>query len=496
MEDFRAYLRSIPKVDEVMKVKKLADLAEQGSRTEAVETVRRMTEELRQKILRAAEGKTSGGNELCVPSAEELAALAAEALKAQPARHLRRVINATGIVLHTNLGRAVLPEAAVRAAAEAAGLPSNLEYDLEEGGRSSRHSHVEEILKKLTGAEAAMAVNNNAAAVLLCLSSVVQGREVIVSRGEEVEIGGSFRVPDIMRQSGAVLKEVGTTNRTKPEDYRDAVTENTGALLKVHTSNYRIIGFTRETTLKELSEIGGAAGLPVLYDMGSGLFTDLSRFGIDEPTVPAALKAGADLVLFSGDKLLGGPQAGFAVGKKELIDKMKKHPLARAVRVDKMTLAASEAVLRLYLDPAKAMREIPALRQISAGPEELRARAEAAAEALAKQPEAEGWHFAAEPCEDRTGGGSAPAAVLKGYAVTASPERTEKAAGKDPDVSGDAEHGCGIRTAEALERALRHASVPVICRISEEKIWLSLRTVRPEEEERLIQSVREALKAL
>ena len=496
MEDYRAYLRSIPKVDEVMKVKALADLAELGFRAEAVELVRQMTEGLRQKILSAAEAEADSANDIYVPSAEKLAVQAAEALNKRPPRHLRRVINATGVVLHTNLGRAVLPEAAVRAAAEAAGFPSNLEYDLESGGRGSRHSHVEEILKRLTGAEAAMAVNNNAAAVLLCLSSLAAGKEVIVSRGEEVEIGGSFRVPDIMRQSGAILKEVGTTNRTKPEDYREAVTENTGALLKVHTSNYRIIGFTRETTLKELSELGGAAGLPVLYDMGSGLFTDLSRFGIDEPTVPAALKTGADLVLFSGDKLLGGPQAGFAVGKKELIDKMKKHPLARAVRVDKMTLAAAEAVLRLYLDPEKAMREIPALCQISAGKEELRGRAESLQEALSGLPKGEGWRFAAEPCEDRTGGGSAPAAVLKGYAVTICPAEKEEAAAAGKRAEEEMGKGRHVRTAETLEQTLRCASVPVICRISEGKVWLSLRTIRPEEEKLLIQSVQEALKAL
>ena len=204
------------------------------------------------------------------------------------------------------------------------------------------------------------------------------------------------------------------------------MTENTGALLKVHKSNYRIVGFTRETTLQELKEIGQETGLPVLYDMGSGLFTDLGRFGIDEPVVSAALKAGADLVMFSGDKLLGGPQAGFAVGKKELIDRMKKHPLARAVRVDKMTIAAAEAVLRLYLDPEKATREIPALRQITAGEESLRARAEAFVKKLESAPETAGWRFAAEPCEDRPGGGSAPAAVLKGYAVTVWPEEEDK----------------------------------------------------------------------
>ena len=454
MDDYREYLRSIPKVDEVMKIKKLADLAEQGSRTEAVETVRSLTEKLRHQILRAAadtgtNGQKSGDSRaFCIPTAEELAEQAAALLEKQPGTHLRRVINATGVVLHTNLGRAVLPETAVRAAAEAAGFSSNLEYDLD-----------------------------NAAAVLLCLSAIAAGKEVIVSRGEEVEIGGAFRVPDIMRQSGAILKEVGTTNRTKPEDYRDAVTENTGALLKVHKSNYRIVGFTRETTLQELKEIGQETGLPVLYDMGSGLFTDLGRFGIDEPVVSAALKAGADLVMFSGDKLLGGPQAGFAVGKKELIDRMKKHPLARAVRVDKMTIAAAEAVLRLYLDPEKAMREIPALRQITAGEDSLRARAEAFVKSLESSAGTKGWRFAAEPCEDKPGGGSAPAAVLKGYAVTVCPEEESSGSGNTP---------------EQLEMALRQAALPVICRIAEGKLWLSFRTVRPEEEDRLLESLLEA----
>ena len=479
MDDYRSLLRSIPKVDEVMKIKNLADLAEQGSRTEVVETVRWMTEKLRLRILGAAADVSDRGDSpaICVPSAEELAEQAVKYLEKRPETHLRRVINATGVVLHTNLGRAVLPETAARAAAEAARCPSNLEYDLENGERGSRYAHVEEILKKLTGAEAAMAVNNNAAAVLLCLSSLAAGKEVIVSRGEEVEIGGAFRVPDILRQSGAVLKEVGTTNRTKPEDYREAVTENTGALLKVHTSNYRIIGFTRETTLQELKELGRETGLPVLYDMGSGLFMDLGRWGIDEPTVSSALRAGADLVMFSGDKLLGGPQAGFAAGKKELIDRMKKHPLARAVRVDKMTIAAAEAVLRLYLDPEKALREIPALSQITAGEESLRARAENAVKVLEGTPGTAGWRFAAEPCEDRTGGGSAPTAVLKGYAVTICPEE-----------------GTGRNTPELLEKTLRQAAVPVICRIADGKVWIALRTVRPEEEDKLLESVLEAVR--
>ena len=476
MEERNELLRAIPKVDEVLKAMLSGDdpgdasrreTAKEMSHAEAADTVRRLTGELRQAVL---EGRLQNMDEM--PDAAALAEQAAEYLRNTPEHHLRRVINATGVVLHTNLGRAVLPEKAVCAAAEAARHPSNLEYDLSEGVRGSRQVHVEEILKKITGAEAAMAVNNNAAAVLLCLSALAAGKEVIVSRGEEVEIGGSFRVPDIMKQSGASLVEVGTTNRTKPEDYRDAVTENTAALLKVHTSNYRIIGFTRETTLQELSEL--KQDLPLLYDMGSGLFIDLDRYGIDEPAVSQALKAGADLVMFSGDKLLGGPQAGFAVGKKALIDRMKKHPLARAFRVDKMTLAAAEAVLKLYLDPDRALREIPTLRQITAGEEELCVRAVKLQMQMEQRFMGQGYLFLPEPCGDRVGGGAAPETALPGYAVTIR--------GLVPG-----------RTPEQLASALRNTQIPVIGRIADGRLWLSLRTVEEEEEETLVQSIAEAL---
>jgi len=270
------------------------------------------------------------------------------------------------VVIHTNLGRSPLPPAAERAILNVACCYSNLEYDLETGERGERYSHLDQLLCRLTGAEGAIAVNNNASAVMLALSSLAKGREVVVSRGELVEIGGSFRIPDVMSQSGAKLTEAGTTNRTHPKDYSQAINDQTALLLKVHTSNFAIVGFTREVTTGELSAIGAERGVPVMVDAGSGCLVDLSRYGIPgEETVQQHLKNGADLVTFSGDKLLGGPQAGLIVGKKEFIDRLKKDPLLRAIRIDKLTLAALEATLRLYLDERQAVSEIPTLRGLS-----------------------------------------------------------------------------------------------------------------------------------
>ena len=318
---------------------------------------------------------------------------------------------------------------------------------------------MEKIITRITGAEAAMVVNNNAAATMLCLSAMAAGKEVITSRGELVEIGGSFRIPDIMEQSGAHLKEVGTTNKTKPSDYRNAFDpEKTGAFMKVHTSNYRIVGFTQEVTLKEMVALGKEYDLPVIYDMGSGLMADLTRYGVDEPTVIDALNDGADVVLFSGDKLLGGPQGGILIGKKEYIDKMKKHPLARAFRVDKMTLAAMEATFFEYLDMEDAKRNIPVLRMITIPEEELIQKAELIRNAIETATD----HFALNicSCKDQVGGGSAPTVKLSGVAVSVSSETL---------------------SAEKLERLLRKADTPVIVRVAHDEVLLSVRTIREEE---------------
>ncbi len=302
-------------------------------------------------------------------------------------------------------------------------------------------------------------VNNNAAATMLCLSAMAFGKEVITSRGELVEIGGSFRIPDIMEQSGAHLKEVGTTNKTKPSDYRNAYNpETTGAFMKVHTSNYRIVGFTQEVTLKEMVALGKEYGLPVIYDMGSGLMTDLSRYGVDEPTVVDALRDGADVVLFSGDKLLGGPQGGILIGKKEYIDRMKRHPLARAFRVDKMTLAAMEATFFEYMDMEDAKKNIPVLQMITVSQEELKKRAGAVLDAIkAAAPE---LTLDLCPCRDQIGGGSAPTVRLSGQAVSVFSEKI---------------------SAERLERLLRRAETPVIVRVAHDEVLLSVRTIKDEE---------------
>jgi L-seryl-tRNA(Ser) seleniumtransferase len=321
---------------------------------------------------------------------------------------LRRVLNATGVVVHTNLGRSVLPESAVTAVADACRHYSNLEFDLATGQRGSRHSHIEHILCTLTGAEAAMAVNNNAAAVLLTLETLCKGREVVVSRGQLVEIGGSFRVPEVMAKSGAILKEVGATNRTHLRDYEAAIGPETAALMRVHTSNFRMIGFTKEVPLDELVALGRERGLPVIEDLGSGTLFDFAQAGLPgEPTVREVVAAGADVVTFSGDKVLGGPQAGIIVGKRELVEAIKKNQLARALRLDKMTLAALEAVLRLYLDPEKARREIPTLAMICATPEELSRKARSLAMAVRKAV-GDRYDVRVRPGSSRVGGGAFP----------------------------------------------------------------------------------------
>jgi L-seryl-tRNA(Ser) seleniumtransferase len=290
--------------------------------------------------------------------------------------NLKPLINATGVVVHTNLGRSLVPDEVIGNLVRIAGRYSNLEYDLGAGKRGSRYSSVEDILCEISGAEAGMVVNNNAAAVLLCLETLARGQEVIVSRGELVEIGGSFRIPDVMAKSGGLLKEVGTTNRTHMQDYENALDDNTALMLKVHRSNYSVIGFTAEVSLRELVELGTKHSLPVMEDLGSGTFIDFSKYGlVKEPTVQESVAAGVDVVTFSGDKLLGGPQAGIIVGKKQIVDRIKQNPLARALRIDKMTLAALETTLRLYRDEDQAIRRIPTLRMLTMDSNDLANRA-------------------------------------------------------------------------------------------------------------------------
>lgn len=453
MDNKKELLKQIPKIDEVLKDQRLFAFFESTARALVVDSAREVIEEIRKRILNLC------GDESLTLDYGDIIEQIIERVSERRKKSLRPVINATGTILHTNLGRAKLSEAAHRSVTEVSASYSTLEYNLHEGTRGSRHDHVEKLLKKITGAEAAMAVNNNAAAVFLTLSALAAGKEVIVSRGELVEIGGSFRVPEIMRQSGACLVEVGTTNKTRVDDYRKALEEGrTGAFLKVHTSNYKILGFTSEASLTELVDLGKEAGVPVIYDQGSGLMVDLQQYGVDEPNVPDSLKSGIDIILFSGDKLLGGPQAGIIAGKKEYIDRMKSHPLARVLRLDKMTLAALEATFYEYLDPEKAKRTIPVLSMITVSPEEMRRKAELLASKI--QEKTRDFFVEVIETEGQIGGGSTPNLFLRDYATAIK--------GKHITLDG-------------IERNLRKYDVPVIVRIKNDQILIDMRTVLEEE---------------
>jgi len=381
-------------------------------------------------------------------------------MKARP--HFRRVLNATGVVIHTNLGRSNLADVAASAVAEASRNYSNLEFDLASGKRGSRYSHVEQILCRITGAEAALVVNNNAAAVLIVLDTLAKGREAIVSRGQLVEIGGSFRIPDVMRKSGATLVEVGATNRTHLRDYENALTENTGMLLKVHCSNFRCIGFTKEVPLEEMVALGRSRGIPVVEDLGSGSFVDFRALGLplDEPTVQRTVASGADVVTFSGDKVLGGPQAGIIVGRREWIEKIKKNPLNRALRIDKMTLAALEATCRLYLDMERARKEIPTVAMITASLDELRGKGRSLAARL-KKALAGRAEVRTLPGSSRVGGGSFPEFDLATTLVALRPAAPV--------------------SVEALRVALLSAEPPLVGRVEEGELLLDPRTIRRDE---------------
>jgi L-seryl-tRNA(Ser) seleniumtransferase len=353
----------------------------------------------------------------------DLAVLLRAELRAARAPRLRRVLNATGVIVHTNLGRAPLAEAALERVVEAARGYSNLEYDLADGRRGSRQEHVTEALRRLTGAEAALVVNNNAAAVLLALAALAEGREVVVSRGELIEIGDGFRIPDVLARSGARLREVGTTNRTRASDYDRAVSPETGALLRVHKSNFRVVGFTEQPTVAELAAVARRHGVPLVDDLGSGVLVGLE----DEPSARESLAAGADLVCFSGDKLLGGPQAGVVVGRAELVERLRRHPLQRAVRADKLTLAALEGTLALYLEPGRAASEVPVLRMLGEPAESVRARAARLAKTVGGE---------VEETVARVGGGALPLAELASFACAVEEELAGPLRTGEPPVVG------------------------------------------------------------
>ena len=387
----------------------------------------------------------------------------------------RRVLNATGVVVHTNLGRSLLAPEAIEAVARADAHYSNLEFDLATGKRGSRYSHVESLLTRLTGAEAALVVNNNAAAVFLVLETLAKGGEVVVSRGQLVEIGGSFRIPDVMARSGAVLREVGTTNRTHLKDYENAVGDETKALMRVHTSNFRVIGFTKDVEPAELVELGRRYGLPVIEDLGSGNLMDLDGRGLlGEPTVQSVVSAGVDVVSFSGDKILGGPQAGIIVGHEEIVARIKANPLNRALRIDKMTLSALEATLELYLDPEQARERIPTLRMIMAKPETLKTQAGRLARLL-KEHLGEQARIATRKSVSRVGGGALPQQDLPTTIVALVPKR----------------HG-----PDALRQALLDTDPPLVARVEEQALCLDPRTLHPGEYALVASALEQAFHAL
>jgi len=464
--DKQKYLAQIPSVDAMMAELPVKELLEKFPREVVVQGIRRVLSARRSQILESPDP-----TKLPEMDKSRLIAELEDLVKSQMEPHLKCLVNATGVILHTNLGRAPLSEPVCQRIVEIASRYSNLELDLNTGERGERYSHVEGLLTKLTGADSALVVNNNAAAVLLVLNTFAQGKEVIVSRGQLIEIGGSFRIPDIMLKSGAILKEVGTTNKTHLRDYREAITPNTAFLLKVHTSNYRILGFTSEVSLEELVQLGKEYQIPVMEDLGSGSLIDLSRYGLEkEPTVPQCIQAGVDVVTFSGDKLLGAPQAGLIVGKAPYIEKLKSNPLTRAIRVDKMTLAGLEAVLQEYLDPEKAIQRIPTLRMLTMPLAELEVRARNLLDLLKKEMVSS---FSARILEDssQVGGGALPLQKLPTKVVAVRPLKF---------------------SVQRLEARLRAYHPPILARIQNDELLLDPRTM----EEAQVPLVAEAISTI
>jgi L-seryl-tRNA(Ser) seleniumtransferase len=464
-------LRQLPSVEVLAQRCLRTDGAAELPRSLLLEGVRQVLERKRRQILAAAPDDLPGIEVGAEALLREIAAWLASAR--QP--HFQRVINATGVILHTNLGRALLSRAAVENVATLAAHYSNLEYDLARGARGSRYDAVVGLLQRLTGAEDALVVNNNAAAVLLALQALAAGREVIVSRGELIEIGGAFRIPDIMRASGAVLREVGTTNKTHLADYREAIGERTALLLKVHPSNYRILGFAEAVPREALVALGAEVHLPVMEDLGSGNLLDLTAYGLEhEPTVAEVVRAGVDVVTFSGDKLLGGPQAGVIVGKQRYIAALKRHPLNRALRIDKMTLAALEATLRHYLEPGAAVREIPTLRMLTAPLSEVNRRARRVLRQLRGAMPAE-WSVRVQADVSEVGAGALP--------LTKIPTRVL------------AVRAANLSAAD-VERRFREHRPAVLGRIQRDTFLLDMRTVQDREVPELVRAFRQVSGAL
>lgn len=465
-------LRKIPSVDEILSRPEIINLLKTHPRNVVVEAIRKGLGRLREEILHKEELSQLGDALL---SFEHLYPLFQKEINLQIQPRLRPVINATGVVIHTNLGRAPLHSSAIKHLIEVSKTYSNLEYDLDRGERGSRYTHIEEILCRLSGAESALVVNNNAGAVLLVLNTLAEGKEVIVSRGELVEIGGAFRIPDVMKRSGTLLREVGTTNRTHLSDYQKAIGPQTALLLKVHTSNFRVMGFASEVSLQELVQLGREHQLSVVDDLGSGCLIDLTQYGLEkEPTVQEAIKTGVDAVTFSGDKLLGGPQAGIILGKKKFLDLFKINPLTRALRIDKLTLAALESTLLLYFDEKKAMEEIPTLRMLSLDTRRLKRRGRRLLKRLSGMTNKK-MTFTLKEAVSQVGGGALPLQELPTVVVAIKPF----------DFS-----------VNSLEENLRKGDPPIISRISKEELILDMRTVFDEEIPLLAAGLEKTLKHL
>jgi L-seryl-tRNA(Ser) seleniumtransferase len=456
-------LRKIPKVDDILKHGEWKKLVTKYPESIAKDALRTTLDELRTSI--------KEGKKISIPRIDSIVEATGKKAALTTAPGLKRVINGTGVIIHTNLGRSLLAKSAIDAITNAASHYINLEYDLTKGERGERYEHCLFILKKLTGAESALVVNNNAGAVFLVLNTIAEGKEVIISRGELIEIGGSFRIPDVMKKSGVILKEVGTTNRTYREDYVRAIYENTGLIMKAHTSNYRIKGFTHGTSIEELVSLGKEHNIPIYYDAGSGLLFPLKEMGIhDEPSILEEIEKGLDIISFSGDKLLGAPQAGIILGEKTYIDAMKKNPLTRALRPDKFTLAGLESTLLLYLDGETAKDNIPTLKMIYEDKHTLKRRAQRITNILKKG--CKNLSVSAVELYSEVGGGTLPDVSIPSFGVAL----------KLHTISID-----------MLEERLRNMEVPIIGRIEKDTFLLDMRTILKDDESILISEIETAL---
>ncbi|UCG77240.1 MAG: L-seryl-tRNA(Sec) selenium transferase [Nitrospirota bacterium] len=462
MDDKRSLLRNLPSVDQIIKNELIEERLKEYPRAFGLMAARKVIDDNRERIRSGAQVRVD---------TDDIIREVLSSLDVLLSPNLRPVINATGIVIHTNLGRAPLPKDVLQNVMKVAEGYSNLEYDLDKGARGKRYSHIRELINEITGAEDCLIVNNNAAAVLLCLSALARGKEAIVSRGELIEIGGSFRIPEVMEQSGAILKEVGATNKTHLRDYEAAINENTGLLLKAHRSNFRISGFTSDVSVDDLSALGKKNGIVSMYDLGSGCLVDLNPLGIhDEPMVQNIVRSGIDITTFSGDKLLGGPQAGIIVGRKDLIQSIQKHPLTRALRVDKFTLSALESVFMIYADQELAKRRIPVLKMLYSSNEALKIRARRLSSALKKA----GVKADISIRKDitRAGGGSLPDAEFVTWTVSVIP------------------HKISVNT---IEERLRKSNPPVIARISDDRLVLDVMTISTSQINQIVTAISTAL---